>query len=133
MDHLSIIAATVTIVDGTAKAYQVVKKILSLSRAFNETRRQLPLVCKTRKAAKSRLGNEPAATKDEDRDIRSIVEGCQKTPLSSATSSSRSRKRCKIDAEAIIWTKVRSAYRTVLAGLKANRLEALMQQVIKSI
>jgi hypothetical protein len=133
MDPLSIIASTISVVGAIVQTYEVVKTILGLPDAFKEVEKQLPIVEKTLRAAKSRLRKGPDPTDEEDAALASILKTCQDKATKLKGIFEKLQKKCKADAQATSWPKLRSVYRTALAGQKANRVEALMQEILKSI
>jgi len=133
MDPLSIVASTIGIIGAISKSYEVVKTILNLPSAFEEVNKQLPLVNRTLRAAMLRLENGPAPTDDEKAQITDIVKICQDKADKLVKIFQELEKKRKSDAEAVSWVKLRATYRKVLAGLKAHRVEALMQEILKSV
>ncbi|KAK7427616.1 hypothetical protein QQZ08_005891 [Neonectria magnoliae] len=133
MDPLSIIASTIGIVGAIAQAYEVVKTISGLPKAFEEVNQQLPVVDRTLRAAKSRLRRDPDPTDEEEAAITSILKTCHDKATKLHQIFDELGKKRKGKGEAVSWEKIRSAYQKVLAGLKANRVEALMQEILKSI
>ncbi len=141
MDPLSIIASTLAIVGAISTSYKTIKKISGLPDAFAEVGNQLPLVDRVLLAVRIRLESGPGPSKEEDAAIVATLKECEdkfaklakifealekKVPKDTGTASDTAKA-------GIPWGRVRAAYRSVLAGVKANRAETLMQSILKSL
>lgn len=132
MDPVSIIASTIAIIGAITTAYQVVKTISNLPSAFEEVNKQLPLVERTLRAADSRLREAPEPTEKDNAAIAEIVKTCQEKATKLREIFEELEKKRESDTGAVSWTKVRAAYCRVLAGVKAHRVETVMEDILKS-
>lgn len=141
MDPLSILASTLAIVGAISASYKTIRTIAGLPDAFAEVGNNLSLVEQTLTAVRGRLRRGPDPPQEEDAAIAAKLKECEvkfaqlkkifealekKCPKESASSGNGTKV-------ALPWEKARAAYRSVLAGTKANRVETLMQSILKSI
>jgi hypothetical protein len=141
MDPLSIVASTLAIVGAISTSYKTIKKISGLPDAFAEVGNQLPLVDRILLAIKRRLRSGPDQSMEEEAAIAAKLKECEdkfaklakifealekKVPRDTGTASDAAKA-------GIPWEKARAAYRSVLAGVKANRVETLMQSILESL
>ncbi|EPS38544.1 hypothetical protein H072_7653 [Dactylellina haptotyla CBS 200.50] len=131
MDPLSAIASTIAIIQAISKSYEIIKKISGLPAAFEEVNRQLPIVDQTLRNAKSRLRRDPDPTDEEESIISSIINPCQEKAGKLKEIFDKLQAQFETENGPVLWGKIRTTYRKVLAGTKAHRVESLMSDILK--
>ncbi|KAF3902587.1 hypothetical protein ABW21_db0207830 [Orbilia brochopaga] len=133
MDPLSVVASTIAIVQALSKTYEIIKKTAGLPGAFEEVSQQLPIVDHTLRNARSRLRRGPDPTDEEEAVIIAILKPCQEKLEKLKQIFEKLQEKCQHDGGPTIWKKMQGTYHRVLAGAKANRVETLMEDILKSI
>ncbi|KAK6355214.1 hypothetical protein TWF696_004331 [Orbilia brochopaga] len=150
MDPFSIIASTFTVIDATVNAYKVIQKISGLPKAFEVVNERVPFVKQTLEKAATRLLEDPKPSSEEKAAITAIVKPCQEKIDKLNEIFEKLEKKCSkrskalphqsddkssepAKSETILWSKFHGAYYEALAGIKANRVESLMGEILKGI
>ncbi|KAH8661760.1 ankyrin repeat protein [Ilyonectria robusta] len=132
MDPLSIVASVIGIVGATTKTYETIDKITGLPKAFDQVQKDLPLVRKILERAQERLNNsEP--TDDQRKAILAIAKPCDDKAKELKRIFDELETKCKEDQGAENWARVRVWYREALRGIKAHRVESLMEDILKGV
>jgi hypothetical protein len=130
MDPLSIIASAISIIEGIYVAYGAVEEIAGLPAAIDAVRSKVPIAEQTLRAARTRLRRDPEPSDEEMAAIVAIIKPCEEKTSQLKSIFEKLGDKAKKDAS---WEKVRRAYLSVLAGLKGNRVESLMQDIMKGM
>lgn len=141
MDPLSIIASTLAILDGVSKSYTVMRKLISLPKAFKAVRDQLPLAEQLLETAKVVLENNPDATTPVSDCLRAckqkaILLGNIFEDLKDTAKGSTHGNNSESGEE---WTgsRVATAYKMGLLRFKrmarANKVEKLMKDIMTNL
>ena len=132
MDPLSITASTLTILQTISAAFDAIRQVKGLPKAFKEVGRNLALVTETLGLASAQL--ESAALKDSARKtIGDVVRSCNEKAASLSEIFQELNRRKEHDKNKN-WSSLVSFYRSMLLRLgKAHRVETLMQGILDSL
>ncbi|KAK7432962.1 hypothetical protein QQZ08_000433 [Neonectria magnoliae] len=132
MDPVGTIASVIGIVGAIAKTYETIDKIVGLPKAFNEVKKDLPLVRSILEDAKQSFV-DPEPPDEQLQVILAAVSSCSDKATELKRIFDEVKERCKEDEHAKDWTVVRVVYRKALRGIKAQRVETLMNEILEGL
>lgn len=125
IEIVGLIAAIVGLIEGTAEAYNAIKDLKDLPRAFKEVSKRLPIVKDTLQTAK-RQAEKTTPDVESAAKIEPLLTGCE----AKAKDLLDIFKQIE-DAEG---KSVKAIYRTLVLKLgKAHKVEALMDAIMKDV
>lgn len=132
MDPLNIIASVIAICGAITKTYETIDKITGLPKAFDQVQKDLPFVRNILDRAQERLNNsEP--TDDQRKAILAVAKPCDDKAKELKRIFDELETKCKQDQDVKSWARVRLLYREALRGVKAHRVESLMNDILKGV
>ncbi|KAH6881025.1 WD domain-containing protein [Thelonectria olida] len=136
MDPLSIILATISLLEATSTAYEAIKHVTGLPKAFEKVNESLPLAQDTLRSARDTLTSTEKAT------IGPIVGKCEEKAkalldiFEKVEAKHKEHKEHQASEDTKNWPVV-DFYRKTLRNLgrmaKAHRVEALMQDIMEEL
>ncbi|PKS11382.1 hypothetical protein jhhlp_003145 [Lomentospora prolificans] len=133
MDPVTIITSVISIVGAIAGTYEAISKIADLPKAFDEVKKDLPLVQSILENAQERLTDPDLHTTEHSQAILAIIEPCKDKAEELKKIFDKIETECKGDRGAKDWTRVRDVYRKTLRGIKSHRVEVLMNEILKGL
>ncbi|KAK6535483.1 hypothetical protein TWF694_001939 [Orbilia ellipsospora] len=132
MDPLSIIASTIAIFGAISKTYDTIKKISGLPEAFEEVKRQVPIVNQILRGATLQLAQGLELNDEETASVLAIVNPCKEKAEKLENIFKKLQDKCQAEGGPLLWKdRIRNTYHSVLAGTKANKVERLMEDILK--
>ncbi|KPM38322.1 hypothetical protein AK830_g8241 [Neonectria ditissima] len=132
MDPVSAIASVIGIIGGIAKTYEIIDKIVGLPKAFDEVKKDLPLVQSILNDAQESLsGSELPA--EQSQAIMAVIKPCSDKAKELQRIFDEVKAKFREDEDAKDWAVVRGVYRKAVRGIKAYRVEALMDEILKGL
>lgn len=132
MDPVSLLASALTFISAIVATYETINKIAGLPKAFDEVRKDLPLVQRILKDAHVRISESKPPT-DEYDEILAIVTPCNLKVKELSRIFDEVQEKCKGDQDAKDWAKVSAIYHKAIRGIKAHRVETLMDEILKGV
>lgn len=132
MDPVGTIASVIGIVGAIAKTYETIDKIAGLPKAFDEVKKDLPLVRSILEDAKESLSDSELPS-EQSHAILAIVQSCNDKAKELKRIFNEVQTKCKEDEHAKDWTVVRVVYRKALRGIKAHRVETLLHEILDGL
>lgn len=133
MDPLSITASIIGIISGISATSKTIKTIKGLPKAFDEVRKDLPLVLGILRSAQNSLLDGQEITDDEKNAIVAVLQPSRDKAEELKRILDDVQAGCEKDKDAKDWTRIRTAYRTALRGVKASRIELLMIDILEGM
>ncbi|KAJ0293010.1 hypothetical protein CBS470a_002211 [Colletotrichum nupharicola] len=124
MDPLSVISSTIGIIGAVASAYETIKKIQNLPKAFDEVNKNLPLV--------RDVLQHPSVAENSD-SIREAIKTCHDKVELLQKIFAALEEKCKDRDAAKTWKRARAWYREAMRGMQADRVEGLMKEILDSM
>ncbi|KAJ0289985.1 hypothetical protein COL940_001087 [Colletotrichum noveboracense] len=133
MDPLSVISSTIGIIGAVASAYETIKKIQNLPKAFDEVNKNLPLVRDVLQRVYERIQRiDPSVAENSD-SIREAIKTCHDKVELLQKIFAALEEKCKDRDAAKTWKRARAWYREAMRGMQADRVEGLMKEILDSM
>ncbi|KAH6990079.1 hypothetical protein EDB80DRAFT_729454 [Ilyonectria destructans] len=132
MDPLSIIASVIAIIGDITATYKTIDKIANLPKAFEEVKRNLPVVESIFFGMKERLGKRNLLD-EQSQAILNSIKPCEDKFRELQRIIDVVKTEFEADQHARDWARVRYAYHKALGRVKALRVESLMKDIFKGI
>ncbi|KAM0332957.1 hypothetical protein ACHAQA_001613 [Verticillium albo-atrum] len=134
MDPLSVVASTIGVLQSVPFTYQSIAKINDRPKAFDQVVKHPPLVQRILRNARNRLEEVPAPLDQEEHAaILDILKACDDKAKELDRIFKAIDSKCKQDQEITTWLRARPWYRNAVRGIKANRVEALMNAILEHV
>ncbi|KAL0932015.1 kelch repeat protein [Colletotrichum truncatum] len=133
MEALAVATSAIALIDIIAKSYKTIEKINGLPKAFDEVKKDLPLVRKILQDLQRRLQTSARFAEDDEayKVVCATVRDCNEKAKILKDIFAEFEGKCKEDQTAAkTWTRARAWYREALRGTKANRVEGLMKEIL---
>ncbi|KAF4927798.1 Regulatory protein AfsR [Colletotrichum viniferum] len=129
MDPLSVISSTIGIIGAVASAYETIKKIQNLPKAFDEVNKNLPLVQGVLQRVYERIQRIDPSVDNSD-SIREAINTCHDKVELLQKIFATLEEKCKDRDADKTWKRARAWYREAKRGMQADRVEGLMKEIL---
>lgn len=132
MDPLSIIASVIAIIGGITATYKTIDKVANLPKAFEEVKRNLPILEGIFFGMKGRLGKRNLLH-EQSQAILNSLKPCEDKVKELRRIINVVKTEFEADQHARDWARVRYAYHKALGKDKTLRVESLMKDIFKGV
>ncbi|KAF3800370.1 Regulatory protein AfsR [Colletotrichum gloeosporioides] len=130
MDPLSVISSTIGIIGAVASAYETIKKIQNLPKAFDEVNKNLPLVRGVLQRVYERIQRIDPSVDENSASIREAINTCHDKVEILQKIFATLEEKCKDRDADKTWKRARAWYREAMRGMQADRVEGLMKEIL---
>ncbi|OBT58317.1 hypothetical protein VE04_01787 [Pseudogymnoascus sp. 24MN13] len=132
MDPISILASAITFIGAITKTYETINKISGLPKAFDIVKEDLPLVQRILENAQNSITSSKPS-EEESQAILAIIKPSNEKAKELKRIFDEVQAQCKGDQDAKDWARVCAIYHKALRGIKAHRVETLMDEILKGM
>ncbi|KAF4905417.1 Disease resistance protein SUMM2 [Colletotrichum fructicola] len=130
MDPLSVVSSTIGIIGALSSAYETIKKIQNLPKAFDEVNKNLPLVRGVLQRVYERIQRIDPSVDENSDSIREAINTCHDKVELLQKIFATLEEKCKDRDADKTWKRARAWYREAMRGMQADRVEGLMKEIL---